>query len=143
MTVLIYVLLPTLVLSDGGNRTTWFNNAAWKACWLPNPLAAGPMFFKYDEVSAGLSDPAQRRGYYTATAPQHPDYFHPDALLFIDGDHHRTIRDLLEFTGFARRYPIDEAQVRAIADVPEGELLEETDVAALVGPLIFRAIWGA
>ncbi|CAK0833210.1 unnamed protein product [Prorocentrum cordatum] len=139
---LMFALLPTLILTDGGNRTTWFNNAAWKTCWEPNPLASGPMIFKYPQVQASLHDPGQRRGYYTATAPQHPDFFHPEGPLFIDGDRHRSFRRLLELAGFARRYPVDAGLVRAIP-APGGEAPSEADVAAAVGPLVMKGIWGA
>jgi cytochrome P450 len=138
---LMFALLPTLILTDGGNRTTWFNNAAWKTCWEPNPLAAGPMIFKYPQVQSRLHDPEQKRGYYTATAPQHPDFFHPEGPLFIDGDRHKSFRRLLELAGFARRYHVDAGLVRAIPAVGD-EAPSEADVAAAVGPLVMKGIWG-
>ncbi|CAK0861800.1 unnamed protein product, partial [Prorocentrum cordatum] len=139
---LMFALLPTLILTDGGNRTTWFNSAAWKTCWEPSPLASGPMIFKYPQVQSRLHDPEQKRGYYTATAPQHPDFFHPEGPLFIDGERHQSFRRLLELAGFARRYPVDASLVRAIPGLG-GQAPSEADVAAAVGPLVMQGIWGS
>lgn len=138
---LMFTLLPTLIATDSGNRTTWFNQAAKKTCWEPNPLALGPMIFKYSMVQPALTDPDQKRGYYTATAPQNPDFFDREAPLFIDGLRHASFRGLLELAGFARRYPVDVSLANAIPRLA-GNAPDEQAIAKYVGPLVMTSIWG-
>lgn len=139
---LTFALLPTLIATDGGNRTTWFNEAAAKTCWDPSPLACGPMLFKYSQVAPALGDPNQKRGYYTATSPQHEDYFDPEGPLFVDGDRHQSLRQLWENAGLARRYPIDLAAIRSIPRLASCTPPDEATVADYVGPLLMKGLWG-
>lgn len=135
--------LPAFLLTDGKNRTSFFMNSAFSACWDPDMLGLGPMKFKFQEVLAGVSDPNQRRGYYTATVNQHPDFFHPDTILFQDGGRHYKYRHLFELSGFARRYPVDVEVARQIP-VAEGCEVPDTDVFSThVGRLVQMAIWGS
>jgi hypothetical protein len=137
---LVSVLLPTLVKTDNNNRTTWFMQSAQAACWNPVPLAAGPMLFQYRQVEPAVVSPSQKRGYYTSTSPQHPDFFREDGPLFLDGDRHRTYRRLLETAGFARRYPINMGLARSIPSV--SGCPDKATVAKYVGPLVMEGIWG-
>jgi len=140
--VLAFGLLPTLLLTDGGNRTTWFNNAAKKTCWEPNLLAMGPMIFTYPQVSAALANPNSKRGYYTATSPQHPDFFHEESPLMIDGPRHKSLRLILELAGFARRYPIEAANFDGIQALNGGQASEDM-LAQAIGPVLMKSVWGA
>jgi hypothetical protein len=137
----MFVLLPSLALTDGGNRTTWFNYAARMNCWEPSPLFAGPMIFKYSSVYPRLTDPMQKRGYYTATAPQSPSFFSKDSPLFLDGERHQTVRQLLEKAGFARRYEVDQALIQAIPAVMTDSVSAETVSRAII-PALMKAVWG-
>jgi cytochrome P450 len=138
------VKLPTLVLTDSGNRTTWFNNAAKMTCWAPSPLADGPMVFKYPEVLSSLQDANQRRGFYTATAAQSLNFFSKGALIFLDGDRHVATRELLEHAGFARRYPIDLDIIGQIETLPagDGSSVATSAVLQAVTPIVMASIWG-
>jgi hypothetical protein len=140
----MFVKLPTLVLTDSGNRTTWFNNAAKMTCWQPSPLADGPMVFKYPEVVASLQDPAHRRGFYTATSPQSLNYFSENALIFLDGDRHVATRQLLEHAGFARRYPVDTTILGSISPLPAGDgtSIDSSAILDALVPVIMSSIWG-
>jgi hypothetical protein len=139
----ILVLLPTLVLTDGGNRTTWFNTAAQMSCWEPSALADGPMAFKYEEVSVRLSDPAHKRDFYTSTAPQSTNYFSRGALLFVDGERHYATRMLLERAGFARRYPVDLDLLESLPVLQgDGSSVDPTVVLTALIPIIMKSIWG-
>lgn len=135
--------LPAFLTTNGGNRTTFFVDNAIASCWNPKPLAMGPMLFRHAEVAAGVADRRQQRGYYTGTVPQHIDFFHPEDLLFIDGDRHTKFRQLLELSGFARRYAVDAGYARRIpvsngCDVPGKE-----EFSKHVGTLVQKAIWGS
>jgi len=140
---LLALALPAFLQTDGGNRTTAFTKLAEKACWGPAPLGYGPAVFKHDENVALLTDPNQKRGYYTSTVKQHPDFFHPDFPLFWDGEKHGKFRQLVEKSGFARRYPVDIELARQIP-VADGCTVPEEDVfAEHVGKLVQKALWGA
>lgn len=135
----MFAMLPAFVLTDHGNRTTFFNNVAWASCWEPVPFYYGPMVFKYSEVFPRLVNPLQARGFYAATAPESTNYFSRSMIIFLDGEKHRKVRRLLNHAGFARRYPIDLELVRSITasgdDMPS--------VVAATAPTLFKGLWGA
>jgi len=135
--------VPAFLLTDGGNRTSYFMASAVKSCWEPDPLAMGPQVWKHSVVAPGMVDPQQKRGYYTATVTQHSDWFDPETILFLDGDRHRKFRDILELSGFARRYNVDVELARQVpvsvgCDIPDGDTF-----SMHVGKLVQKAIWGA
>jgi len=136
-------LLPTLLQTDAGNRTEWFRQAALTSCWNPAPLAGGPMIFRYSEVAFDVSDPNQKRGYYTATAPQVEEFFEKDVPLFLDGEIHRGCRQLLKKVGFAFANNINIKAVEKIQKVSGKKAPGPDKMAGILGPIVFEQIWGA
>lgn len=132
--------LPAIQGTGGGNRTLFFNNVAWSNCWEPVPMHYGPMIWKWSEVVPAMTDPEQKRGYYTATAEQDPDFFGKDVLIFLDGKRHRAMRDMLEDLEFARTIPIDLKLVRDIPDRLDGKNISV--VVASVIPVLVNSLLG-
>lgn len=100
------------------------------------------MFFKHSEVLPVLSDPGQRRGYYTATAQQHPDFFTPSGSLFLDGDAHQALRQFWHAIGVARRFPVDVDVAMSIGHVTGCNPPSEGQVSREVSRLMMQSMWG-
>jgi len=137
------ILLPTFLTTDGGNRTTYWLQSAAVSCWNPAPLGDGPMIFPYSDVSRDLSNPDQKRGYYTATVPQVEQWFLKETPLFLDGETHRGCRHLLKKTGFAFANNVNVAAVQKIQRVSGQKAPGPSEMAAIIGPIVFEQIWGA
>jgi len=139
---LTFVLLPTLIATDGANRTEWFMQAAETSCWNPVPLAEGPMIFTYKDVAGDVGDYNQKRGYYTATAPQTEDWFIKEVPLFIDGAEHEGCRKLLQSVGFARDGDINIGRIEEVAKWKGCKPPSQSKVTDAVAPIVMEFIWG-